>query len=118
MWNVSRFAIMAAAAGAGLAATATSAVACFDWGYSGAYSYGPAYARTGFTSYPAYHDVSCSGAYNIPGWGECGGYGPCGWAPLAPPVVVVPPAPREVADSPPAAGAVAVTRRVRRHLRD
>ena len=65
------------------------ASACFAWGYSGAYSYGP-YASVGFTSYPAYSYRSCGGNYHIQGWGECGGYGPCGWAPLPPLVVTVP----------------------------
>jgi hypothetical protein len=115
MWNISRLAAMALA-GAGVTVTAaTPAAACVDWGYSGVYSYGPVYARTGFSSYPAYHDVSCSGTYNIPGWGECGGYGRCGWAPLAPVVVTVPAAPGEAAEQPPVAGAVA--RRARRHPR-
>ena len=71
-------------------AAATPALACFDWGYSGAYSHGWPYANAGFTSYPAYHYRSCGGYYNIPGWGECGGYGRCGWAPLPAPVVALP----------------------------
>jgi hypothetical protein len=78
-------------AGTGLAVTAaTPASACVDWGYSGIYSHGWPYANTGFASYPAYGDRSCGGTYLIPGWGECGGYGPCGWAPLPAVVVTVP----------------------------
>jgi hypothetical protein len=110
MWNISRYAAVAIT-GAGLAAAATPAHACIDWGYSGVYSHGWPYARTGFTSYPSYHEVSCAGAYHIPGWGECGGYGPCGWAPF-PPVVVNVEAPRESLDPQPVAGPPA--RRVRR----
>jgi hypothetical protein len=71
-------------------AAATQAQACFDWGYSGTFSHGWAYANTGFSSYPALSYRSCGGVYHIPGWGECGGYGPCGWAPLSAPVVAVP----------------------------
>ena len=90
MWNSGKSAAMAIA-GAGLAvAASTPASACFDWGYSGIYSHGWPYAATGFSSYPAYSSRSCGGHYNIPGWGECGGYGPCGWAPLPAPVVTVP----------------------------
>jgi hypothetical protein len=97
MWNI-RKSVAVAIAGAGLAAAAvTPAAACFDWGYSGIYSHGRPYANTGFSSYPAYSPRSCAGVYNIPGWGECGGYGPCGWAPLAPLVVVVPDPPAGVA---------------------
>jgi hypothetical protein len=90
MWNSGKYAAMAIA-GAGFAvAAATPASACFDWGYSGIYSHGWPYANTGFASYPAYSYRSCGGAYHIPGWGECGGYGRCGWAPLPAPVMTVP----------------------------
>ena len=90
MWNSRKY-VARAIAGAGLAvATATPALACIDWGYSGAYSYGWAYANTGFASYPAVSYRGCGGSYNIPGWGECGGYGRCGWAPLPAVVVAVP----------------------------
>lgn len=116
MWNISRYAALAIA-GAGLATGVTTpARACFDWGYSGLASYGPVYARTGVSSFPAYHSVSCSGTYNIPGWGECGGYGPCGWAPFPPVVVTVPAAPGEVVAQPPVTSAF-VVRRARRHPR-
>jgi hypothetical protein len=87
----SRKAAAMAIAGAGLAVAAASpASACIDWGYSGVYSYGWPYANTGFASYPAYSYRSCGGYYNIPGWGECGGYGRCGWAPLPPVVLAAP----------------------------
>jgi hypothetical protein len=78
-------------AGAGLAiVTATPASACFDWGYTGIYSSGWAYANTGYANYAAYSHRSCGGTYHIQGWGECGGYGHCGWAPFPPVVVTVP----------------------------
>jgi len=89
MWNSTTF-VALAMAGAGFAVAATPAHPCFDWGYSGVYSYGWPYADTGFASYPAYRYRSCGGHYHIPGWGECGGYGPCGWAPFPAPVVNVP----------------------------
>jgi hypothetical protein len=90
MWNGGKYAAIAVA-GAGFAvAAATPASACFDWGYSGAYSYGWPYANAGYTSSPAYSYRSCGGHYNIPGWGECGGYGRCGWAPFPPLVITVP----------------------------
>ena len=90
MWNSKKYAAMAIA-GAGLAVTtATPASACFTWGHSGIYSYGWAYASTGFSDSPAYGYRSCGGTYLIQGWGDCGGYGPCGWAPLPPLVVTVP----------------------------
>ncbi len=90
MWN-SRKTAAVAIAGAGLAVAAASpASACIDWGYSGAYSYGWPYANIGFASYLAYSYRSCGGYYNIPGFGECGGYGRCGWAPLPPVVVAAP----------------------------
>jgi hypothetical protein len=90
MWNSTTYAAMAIA-GAGLAvACASPAHACFGWGYSGAYSYGWPYANTGVTNYPAYSYRSCGGVYHIPGWGECGGYGRCGWAPLPPVVLAAP----------------------------
>jgi len=89
MWNSRKYAAMAIA-GAGLAVTATPASACFAWGHSGIYSYGWAYANTGFADYPAYSYRSCGGSYQIQGWGECGGYGPCGWAPFPQLVVTVP----------------------------
>jgi len=90
MWNSRKYAVMAIAV-AGLAVTAaTPASACFAWGHSGIYSYGWAYANTGFADYPAYSYRSCGGNYQIQGWGECGGYGPCGWAPFPPLVVTVP----------------------------
>jgi hypothetical protein len=80
-----------AIAGAGLAVAAgTPASACTDWGYSGVYSYGWPYANTGFSSYPAYSYRSCGGHYSIPGWGECGGYGHCGWVPLPAVVLAAP----------------------------
>ena len=90
MWNSRKYAAMAIA-GTGFAiAAATPASACFAWGHSGAYSYGWAYANTGFSDYPAYSYRSCGGNYHIQGWGECGGYGQCGWAPFPPLVVTVP----------------------------
>jgi hypothetical protein len=90
MWNSTRCAAMAIA-GAGLAILAgRPAQACFDWGYSGIYSQGWPYANTGYASSPAYSYRSCGGYYHIPGWGECGGYGPCGWAPLPAVVVAAP----------------------------
>ncbi len=89
MWNGGKYAAMAIA-GAGLVAAATPASACIDWGYSGVYSYGWPYANTGLSSYPAYNYRSCGGYYNIQGWGECGGYGRCGWAPFPPLVFTVP----------------------------
>jgi hypothetical protein len=107
MLNSTKFVVLAMA-GAGFAVAATPAHACFDWGYSGVYSYGWPYADTGFASYPAYRYRSCGGRYHIPGWGECGGYGPCGWAPLPAPVVALPvtepgvvPGERAAADQPP-----------------
>ena len=119
MWKSSKYAVMAIA-GAGLAVAATPASACFDWGYSGIFSHGLPYANTGFASYPAYGYRSCGGSYNIPGWGECGGYGHCGWAPLDPPVVAVPsgaaPGELAVADRPVVTRPVAKTRRVRRSV--
>jgi hypothetical protein len=90
MWKSRRYAAMAIA-GAGFAmAAATPASACFTWGHSGIYSYGWGYANTGYSDYPAYSYRSCGGTYHIQGWGECGGYGPCGWAPFPPLVVTVP----------------------------
>jgi hypothetical protein len=90
MWNSRKFAAMAIA-GAGLAvAAATPASACADWGYSGVYNYGWAYANAGYANYPVYSYRSCGGAYHIQGWGECSGYGSCGWAPFPPLVVTVP----------------------------
>ena len=90
MWESRRYAAMAIA-GAGFATTAaTPASACFAWGHSGVYSYGWAYANTGYSDYPAYSYRSCGGTYHIQGWGECGGYGPCGWAPFPPVVVTLP----------------------------
>jgi hypothetical protein len=80
-----------AIAGIGLAiATTTQASACFDWGYSGVHSYGWAYANTGFSNSPINSYRSCGGTYHIQGWGECGGYGHCGWAPFTALVVTVP----------------------------
>jgi hypothetical protein len=106
-----------AIAGAGLAvAAATPAHACFDSGYSGVYSHGWPYANTGFASYPAYSYRSCGGTYHIPGWGECGGYGRCGWAPL-PPVVLAAPVVETAAAAPAALSALErplITRAVRR----
>jgi hypothetical protein len=122
MWKSRKYAAMAIA-GAGLAVAATKpASACFDWGYSGIYSHGWPYANTGFASYPAYSYRSCGGSYNIPGWGECGGYGHCGWAPLDPPVVAMPvtagatPGRLEVAGQPVIIRPVTKTRKVRRSL--
>ncbi len=90
MWNHRKCAAMAIA-GAGLAVVAaTPASACVDWGYSGVYSYGWPYATAGVSSYPSYHYRNCGGSYNIPGWGECGGYGRCGWAPIPAVVMDVP----------------------------
>ncbi len=90
MWKSRKYAAMAIA-GAGFAvAAATPASACFAWGHSGIYSYGWAYANTGYSDYPAYSYRSCGGTYHIQGWGECGGYGQCGWAPFPPLVVTVP----------------------------
>jgi hypothetical protein len=87
----SRKCVAMAIAGAGLAVVAASpASACFDWGYSGIHSYGWAYANTGYSDHPASSYRSCGGIYHIQGWGECGGYGPCGWAPFPPLVVTVP----------------------------
>jgi hypothetical protein len=77
--------------GTGLAiAAATPASACFDWGYAGVQSYGWAYANTGFSNYPTNSYRSCGGNYHIQGWGECGGYGHCGWAPFPALVATVP----------------------------
>jgi hypothetical protein len=91
MWNSRKHAAMAiAGAGFAVAATATPASACFAWGHSGVYSYGWAYANTGVSDSPAYSYRSCGGTYHIQGWGECSGYGPCGWAPFSPLVVTVP----------------------------
>jgi len=90
MWNSTKFVALAVAGAGFTVADAKPAHACFDWGYSDAYSYGWPYADTGFASYPAYRYRSCGGHYHIPGWGECGGYGPCGWAPFPAPVVNVP----------------------------
>jgi hypothetical protein len=88
MWK--KYAAMAIA-GIGFAvAGATPASACFAWGHSGVYSYGWAYANTGYADYAAYSYRSCGGNYHIQGWGECGGYGHCGWAPFPPLVVTVP----------------------------
>ena len=122
MWKSSKCVAMAIA-GAGLTvAAATRASACFDWGYSGIYSHGLPYANTGFASYPAYGYRSCSGSYNIPGWGECGGYGHCGWAPLDPPVVAVPatagaaPGELALAGQPVIIRPVTKTRKLRRSL--
>jgi hypothetical protein len=90
MWNSRKNVAMAIAA-AGFAGTAaTPASACFDWGYSGVSSYGWAYANTGVAEYAAYGYRSCGGNYHIQGWGECLGYGRCGWAPFPPLVVTVP----------------------------
>jgi hypothetical protein len=90
MWNHGKYAAMTIA-GAGLAvAAATPASACFDWGYSGVHSYGRPYASAGFSNYPTYSYRSCGGNYNIQGWGECSGYGRCGWAPFPPLVITVP----------------------------
>jgi hypothetical protein len=91
MWNSGRNAAMAiASAGFAVAAAAAPASACFTWGHSGIYSYGWGYANTGYSDYPAYSYRSCGGTYHIQGWGECSGYGHCGWAPFAPLVVTVP----------------------------
>jgi hypothetical protein len=88
MWHSRKYAAMAIA-GAGLA-IAEPASACFDWGYTGVQSYGWAYANTGFSNYPTNSYRSCGGNYHIQGWGECGGYGHCGWAPFQALVVTVP----------------------------
>jgi hypothetical protein len=90
MWNSRKYAAMVVAGTGLVVAAATPASACFDWGYSGVYSSGWAYANSGYASYPAYSYRSCGGNYHIPGWGECGGYGRCGWAPFPPLVVTVP----------------------------
>jgi hypothetical protein len=82
-------------------AAATPAQACFDWGYSGVASYGWQYANTGFASYPAFSYRSCGGTYHIQGWGECSGYGPCGWAPFPPVVLQAPVAKAPAADAVP-----------------
>jgi hypothetical protein len=108
-----------AIAGTGLAvAAATPASACFDWGYSGTYSRGWPYANTGFAQYPAYSSRSCGGVYNIQGWGECDGYGRCGWAPFPPVVVATPVTEQGGADRPLVAGAVTKVRRPARSLRE
>jgi hypothetical protein len=104
MWSSGKYLAMAIA-GAGLTMGATPASACLDWGYSGIYSYGWPYANTGFAQYPAYIARSCGGYYNIPGWGECGGYGRCGWAPFpavvaAAPVIETAPGERNAAGRP------------------
>jgi hypothetical protein len=128
MGNTTKCAAMAAIGlAAGLAVVAaTPAQACFDWGYSGAYSYGWPYANTGFASYPAYSFRSCGGSYNIQGWGECNGYGPCAFAPLPPVVVTVPvtetvaapPPERKAADRPLLTRAVAKARVVTQPIRE
>src|SRR5262249_55510182 len=83
MWNSRKYAVMAMAV-AGLAVTAaTPASACFAWGHSGIYSYGWAYANTGFADYPADSDRSCGGDYKNYGWG--GGAGGGVWAPAGGP---------------------------------
>jgi hypothetical protein len=126
MWNGGKYAAMAIA-GAGLAVTAaTPASACVDWGYSGVYSYGWPYANAGFASYPVYSHRSCGGNYNIQGWGECGGYGRCGWAPFPPLVITVPvtdssataPGERMAVDRPVAARALMKTAGPRRSPRE
>lgn len=95
MWNAR---VRAALTRAGIAAgafcvtalAASPAYACFDWGYTGISSYGWPYANAGFASYPATGYRSCGGIYHVPGWGECGGYGRCGWEPFPPVVISVP----------------------------
>jgi hypothetical protein len=90
MGNSVKYTAMAIA-GTGIAiAAATPASACFDWGYTGVQSYGWAYANTGFSNSPVNSYRSCGGTYHIQGWGECGGYGHCGWAPFPALVVTVP----------------------------
>ena len=90
MWNSRKYAATAIAGTGFVVAAAMPASACFAWGHSGVSSYGWAYANTGFSDAPAYSYRSCGGTYHIQGWGECGGYGPCGWAPFPPLVVTVP----------------------------
>jgi hypothetical protein len=90
MWNIRKYAATAIAGASFAVAAGTPASACFAWGHSGIYSYGWAYANTGYSDYPAYSYRSCGGTYLIQGWGECGGYGQCGWAPFPPLVVTVP----------------------------
>ena len=90
MSNARRFAALAIAAAGLSVAAATPARACMDWGYSGIYSHGWPYANTGFASYPAYAHRDCGGHYEIQGWGECNGFGPCAFAPLPPVAVTVP----------------------------
>lgn len=90
MWNIRHYVASAVAAAALSGAAATPASACFAWGHSGVYSYGWAYANTGFSDLPAYSYRSCGGNYQIQGWGECNGFGPCGWAPFPPLVLTVP----------------------------
>jgi len=103
MSNITKQAVMAIAGASLAVAAVTPASACFTWGHSGIYSYGWGYANTGYSEYPAYSYRSCGGTYHIQGWGECSGYGQCGWAPFPPLVVTVP-----VADT--AAGGGRVTR--------
>jgi hypothetical protein len=90
MWNTRKYAAMAVAGAALAGAAPTPASACFAWGHSGVYSYGWAYANTGVSDLPAYSYRSCGGNYHIQGWGECGGFAPCGWAPFPPLVLTVP----------------------------
>jgi hypothetical protein len=102
-----------ALAGAGIAvAAATPASACSDWGYSGIHSYGWAYANTGYSDRPVYSYRSCGGIYHIQGWGECDGFGSCGWAPFPPLIVTVP-----VTDAVPPGEHVTRTRRGRTNQR-
>jgi len=113
MWNAKRCAAIAMA-GAGLAvAAATPAQACVDWGYSGIYSHGWPYANTGYASYPAYAQRSCGGHYEIQGWGECNGFGPCAFAPF-PPLAVSVPVTEPTATIPPVDGAAPRHRRAHR----
>ncbi len=90
MWNSRKYAAIAIAGAVFAGAGVTPASGCFAWGHSGIYSYGCAYANTGYSDYPAYSYRSCGGTYHIQGWGECNGYGHCGWAPFPPLIVTVP----------------------------
>jgi hypothetical protein len=61
MWNTKIYAARTIVV-AGLAVSAaTPATACFNWGYTGIYSRGWAYANTGFANFPVNSYRSCGG---------------------------------------------------------
>ena len=95
-------------------ATATPAAACVDVGYSGIFTFGWPYASRGVSNPQVYKYRSCGGIYNLQGWGECGGYGTCGWAPI-PPVVVTVPVTDMPMNAPVRGGSVIIRRKARGH---